>query len=715
MTMTEEREKLPLDARLLGETIIDLNISRRNVSIYPRGHPAVERSLSRAFDSFGKLLGLKPEVVLAVAKDSLIFDDFTLEKKNLVYREFARALSRMNVVTVTFLSGLTKDELYEFHMLLSESSKDPSSYALLQEAAQGAKFTHIKIGLMDFGAFSFSEGKTADACSDSHLWERYIYGLLEGTLQTGEASDVVREVPSESLARFFNDILMENLFEGAYDRVVNTMIRKTPEKAFSVKGIRKLMELINGLKPELKREFLTSAVKTLSGDIPAAEKALEEMPLDEALELLKGVNEQKLVLPEQLENLFDKLSRFHQGGIDDRFFGGNVIMDDIVLSADVAGSPGVDMAEPAGDEEYAQEIRRLLRADAPAAVSVELEELKKECRDEYIEKDFNETILEFLLPGSASEEDYEYFLSLLKEQADHFLWTGRYSEVLRIMRVLDTNIAENRFIGKTSDALRYYKSLEFISRLIDSLRIMGRQMREEAALLCEYYGKGMISPLIEALIEEESQTVRRFFLSLIAHFGERAAPEAVERLGDSRWFVKRNMIFIMGECGGKEALSHIRPYCHHENPKVSFEAIRCLLKAGDSYGISALKDHLKSETKERAEQAVTLSGSFRVREVIPDLIRLLKKREVSSMDFHEKIPIVRALGQTGDPAALAALRDILQAKSLLFKGAVEKLKEEIYAVLKNFPPEDVRDLVEEGVKSKNEHIRRAALQMKSRR
>ncbi|MCL5421588.1 MAG: HEAT repeat domain-containing protein [Nitrospirae bacterium] len=715
MAMSEEREKLPPDARLLCETITDLNISRRNVSIYPRGHPAVERSLKRAFDSFRKLLGLKPELVLAVAKDSLIFDDFPLDKKNPVYREFALALSRMNVVTVTFLSGLTMDELYEFHMLLSGSSKDPSSYALLQEAVQRAKFIHIKIGLIDYGAFSFSEGKTEEASSEGHLWERYVCGLLEGTLQTEEASEVVQDVPSEDLARFLNNALTDSLMEGAYDRVVNTFMGKMPGKAFSLKGIRKLMELINGLRPELKREFLASAVKTLSGDIPATEKALGELPLDKALELLKLMNEQKLDLPEQLENLFDKFSRFHQEGIDDRFFSGNVIMDDIVLSPDVEGSLGRDMSEPEGDEEYENEIRNLLHTDVPEALSEELEELKEECSDEHIEKDFNETILAFLLPESTSEEDCEYFLSLLKQQADHFLWTGQYGEALRNMRALDGNIAENRFVNRTCGTLRYYKSPEFISRLVDSLRIMGRQAREEAVLLCEYYGREVISPLIDALIEEESQAVRRFFLSLIAHFGESAVPEAVKRLGDSRWFVKRNMIFIMSECGGKEALSHIRPYCHHENPKISVEAMKCLLKAGDSYGISALKDHLKSETKERVEQAITLSGSFRVREVIPDLIRLLKKREVSSMDFHEKIPIVRALGQIGDPAALVALRDILSTKSLLFKGAVEKLREEIYAILKNFPPEDVRDLVEEGMKSRNEQIRRAALQMKSRR
>jgi hypothetical protein len=715
MAMTEERKKLPPDVRLLCETITNLNISRRNVSIYPRGHPAVERSLNRAFDSFQKLLRLKPEAVIAVARDSLIFDDVVLDKKNPVYREAALALSRMNVVTVTFLGGLTMDELYEFHLLLSGSSKDPSSYALLQEAVQGGKFLHIRIGLIDYGAFAFTEGKTEETSSGGHLWERYVYGLLQGTLLTETAAEEVQDIPCENLAKFLNNAFTESLLEGACDRVINTFMGKTPEKTFSLKGIRKLMDLINGLKPELKREFLASAVRTLAGDIPAAEKTLGELPLDKALELLELINEQELDIPEQIGLLFDKFSRFHQEGIDDRFFSGKVIVDDFVLSPDVRGSPGSDTSEPEAEEEYEHEIRRLLHADAPKALSEGLKELKEECSDEHIEKDFNETILEFLLPGSTSEEDYEYFFSLLKEQADHFLWTGQYGEVLRIMKVLETDIAGNRFADKACGTLQHYRSPEFIARLVDSLRIMGRQAREDAIRLCEYYGDDMISPLINALIEEPSQTVRRFFLSLIAHFGKRAVPEAAKHLGDHRWFVKRNMIFIMTECGGKEALSHIRPYCHNENPKVSVEAIKCLLKAGDNYGISALKGQLRSEAKERVEQATILSGSFRVREVIPELIQLLKKREVSSMDFREKIPIVRALGQIADPAALAALRDILLTKSLLFKGAVEKLREEIYAALINFPPEDVRDLVEEGIKSGNEQIRRAALRMKSRR
>ena len=48
--MADKEDKIPLDARLLSDAIIELNISRRNVSIYPRDHPSVDKSLNKAFE-----------------------------------------------------------------------------------------------------------------------------------------------------------------------------------------------------------------------------------------------------------------------------------------------------------------------------------------------------------------------------------------------------------------------------------------------------------------------------------------------------------------------------------------------------------------------------------------------------------------------------------------------------------------------------------------
>ena len=56
-------------------------------------------------------------------------------------------------------------------------------------------------------------------------------------------------------------------------------------------------------------------------------------------------------------------------------------------------------------------------------------------------------------------------------------------------------------------------------------------------------------------------------------------------------------------------------------------------------------------------------------------------------------------------------KDLLSGKSILFKGIAEKLREEIYGTLKNYPYEHVSDLIEAGLESKNESIREESLRL----
>lgn len=711
--MADEKEKLPLDARLLSDAIIELNISRRNVSIYPRGHPSVEKSLNKAFDFLQKLFELRPDVTLAVAKDTLIIDDFYLDKKNPVYREFALHLSRMNIAYVTFLSGLTKDELYEFHRFLSQNIEDISP-EVLQETLKGLKLIYIKAEFIDYGAFSFKEGKAETEVPQGQIWEKYIHGLLEGTLQTDALSDMVQEIPPVFLAGLLNRTATDNLKEETYDSVITSYLRKTSERAFSSKELKKLMDFINELRPDLKKQFLSSTVRTTSKDMDSVEKALKEIPVDKVIALLTTINEQKVAIPEALKNLLDKFSKLHIDIFEDQSFRESLIADDIFISPDVMSLLSDGNFENFVTSTYQKEIQKLLDFDVSEIISTKQKELQRDCSDEFVDKDFNFTILELISSDIISEEEYEYFITILKEQIEQFLGTGQYGQILKILQVLDLNAEKNRFADLTTSSLQYYDSPEFILQLVESLRMMGRMVREDALLLCTYYGEKIIPLLMDALIDEGSQAVRRFLISMITHFGDKAAPEAIKRLGDSRWFVKRNMLFILSECGGKDVIPHVRPYCRHENPKVGFEAIKCLLKAGDTYCIYALKEYLVSESSEAAKLAIALSGAFKVTVVVPDLIQMLKKKTISGADYYEKIPIVKALGEIADPRALNALKDILSTKSLLFKDSVEKLKEELYMSLKNYQYEDIKDLVEIGIKSKNDRIREESLKLRRR-
>jgi HEAT repeat protein len=198
---------------------------------------------------------------------------------------------------------------------------------------------------------------------------------------------------------------------------------------------------------------------------------------------------------------------------------------------------------------------------------------------------------------------------------------------------------------------------------------------------------------MDALTQEDSRRARKFLLDLVIHIADEAVPEAIKRLDDKRWFVKRNMLFIISESSNREALPYVRPYCYHENLKLSFHALKYLLKADERYGIEVLKRYLRSGTSDKVEMALGIAVVFGIKTIVPELIAMLEKTAKRGSDWEQRIAIVKALGHIGDPRALNVLKNILDAKSLFFRTHLRRLKEEVRAALKSYPPEDVRIII----------------------
>ena len=689
MSLSGKKEELSLDARLLSDAITELNICRHKVAIYPKEHPAVEESLRKSFDFLEKLFELRSEISLKVAKDVLIIDDYYLEKGNPIYREFASCLHLKSIAYVTFTGGLTREELYTFHQFISADAGEAAPEQL-QDEFKALHLLHVRLGFIDYGAFSFKEGERAKDTTPGHLWERYVKGLIEGTLKAEAQLNAVSEIPPEIFSQLVNETATDSMDSEAYERVVATYVRKSSERAFTGTDLKKIMIFINRLRPELKKQFLSSSFKTFPRDIDSAEKILDEIPADEAIALLNTINAQKVSIPEAIKKLLEKLSMLTPESFEGRMSGDALIIDDIPLAHDIAIMLSEDNFTSFVTDAYSKEIQALLEFDASALAHEEFKAFEREWSDETIEKDFNQTLLELISSDSENlitESNCDYFNNLLKDQIEHFIGTGQYDQVLKIFSTLQSQLRDN----KTPLVDVAVLSPELIAHLVDSFRIVGSQNSEDAMRLCDYCGEKIVPPLLEALIKEESRRIRKFLLTVIIHLGTRAVPEVIQYLGDSRWFVKRNMLYILSECGSSEALPHVKPYCYHDNPKVRFQALRYLFNTDKQYGIEVLKNSLRSGEREIFEMALTVSGAFRVKEVVPDLITLLKKMAKRGSDFDQKIPIVKALGQIGDPRALDTLYHILASKSLLYKGPLQRLKEVISLTLKHYPgDEDTR-------------------------
>jgi len=713
MNMTHKNDEIPLDAKLLSYAIIELNISRRNVAIYPRDHPSVESTLTNAFKFLKQLFGMRSEITLAIAKDTIIIDTYHLDKNNPVYRDFALNLSKMNITYITLKAGITKEELYRFHSFISEKIED-LTVNNLKEALKKYKLTHIDVGFVDYRKFSTVDPKSVQQGNKVPLWERYVYGMIEGTLQSEAVSDEVRDIPPEILAKLLNKASVGDLKEESYDKVITAYMRSSAGSIFSGQDLKRLLEFIDRLNPDLKKKFLSSAGRSFSEDIDSTYQSFRKMSLEEIEKFLDTMNKQTFAMPQPLMNLIDKLSHSIPDSSEAIYLDEEQMEDEEFLPSNLAElfnndntSKNTEISVTGKDLE---EIQSLLNFDAAQLRTSHLMEFETEFYDDIIEKRFNQIILELMSSETVSEEEYQSFVNIIKGQTEQLLWIGQYGQILDMLKVVELNKALHKFTDINSRALQYYHSSEFISLLIDSFRILGRNKRNVVSIICEYYDKKIIPYLIDALIEETSQIIRRFLMEIIKQFGSKVIPEATKRLNDDRWFVQRNMLYILSETDSKEVAAYIKPFCKNENSKVRVAAIKCLLNAGDTYAVEIIREYLKSD-QENYEQAIALSGSFRIKEVVGDLILILTKQERSGADLLNKIPVVRALGDIGDPRALDAFRLIISSNSLLFRKIIEQLKEEVYKTLNKFNYESVKDLVEAGLKSRNAFIREESLRL----
>src|SRR5512137_2780499 len=151
-----ERE-VPIDTRLLSDAVIELNISRKNVSIYPPGHHQITKSIDRAFDVLLKLFEIRQEMTLGVAKDTLFVGQNYLDQRNPVYRDFALSMNQQGIAAVTFIRGLDRAELERFHRIITTRPEEITGMGGVAKVVENAGIPHIRVMAIDYASFHLTE------------------------------------------------------------------------------------------------------------------------------------------------------------------------------------------------------------------------------------------------------------------------------------------------------------------------------------------------------------------------------------------------------------------------------------------------------------------------------------------------------------------------------------------------------------------------------
>ena len=178
--------------------ITALNLIRMNLGMYPPGHSRITESIDHAFDMIQKILRKKTELLIGFAGDTLTFGETApdKEKKNIAFREYARSLNNLRIVSFTLHRGLKKEDLMEFNRILSAKPADIWALGKIESVFARAGITGIKVKVIDADHFRLGEkkeviqAKVERKVKDEHFWQEFFARLKSEALMRSQSDGI---------------------------------------------------------------------------------------------------------------------------------------------------------------------------------------------------------------------------------------------------------------------------------------------------------------------------------------------------------------------------------------------------------------------------------------------------------------------------------------------------------------------------------------------
>jgi HEAT repeat protein len=218
-----------------------------------------------------------------------------------------------------------------------------------------------------------------------------------------------------------------------------------------------------------------------------------------------------------------------------------------------------------------------------------------------------------------------------------------------------------------------------------------------------------VVPMIELLGAINSLQGRRTVCDALAQLARDNAELLAGRLQDDRWYIVRNLIYVMGRIGGPRVVDYLRPLARHPESRVRRELVKTLDGMDHPKAVDALLDMLRDQ--EHTMRVVVLRALARRKSprVVQPLSTVIADRHFAGKDLSEKLEVFVTLASSGEAEALALLTRYLRGTSWWRRAEQEQLRWCAAYALKQMGSAEALALLEEGSQGRDRHVQEACL------
>jgi len=318
-------------------------------------------------------------------------------------------------------------------------------------------------------------------------------------------------------------------------------------------------------------------------------------------------------------------------------------------------------------------------------------------------------------PSAYREHIVVFSRFLLAERSERKIEYSTQAMTIFVRHIAAPPGGSDEIAGLARLGIKEVASEELVAHYIGLLKKRGSRGRQETDAVLIALEERSVGPLLQALAEEEDLLVRKAIVEIVTRIGRIAVPTILENLTDSRWYMVRNMITVLGTLGMPDLAPHVAATLSHPDLRVKKEAIKALSRIPHPSAVTALCELCFFPEETVALAATAALSSKKETDAVVALYRRAAAKLILFPDYrlaHEAIDSLRVIGTE---EAVTALEEILALRVLWSTKKFRAMKFHALRSISKIRGERSEGVLERARRSSDRSIRNEAERIFARR
>jgi len=315
-----------------------------------------------------------------------------------------------------------------------------------------------------------------------------------------------------------------------------------------------------------------------------------------------------------------------------------------------------------------------------------------------------------VLPLEKEPQGFDAIISFLDVVIESLLGRGDFAHATQVLKRL--------YVFLNAHGLQEWQSNLIKKAIIEAgesakIEIIGRILKKDefsdikGAL--DYFlllQRNSIPHLCELLGNLNSSKPRRIICDALSKVGKNSIELMTPFLKDNRWYLVRNIVYILGRIGKKEAVSYVGKALHHQDIRVRREALQALGLIGGSEAVEYTSSSLDDPDIKIRETAALNLGKMGEQALAP-LTERMQSKDFYKKELREIKAYLKAVGMIRSDHSIPLLYSLLEKRKWFGRAKADEIRASAIETLVRIGTQEAKEVLELGAESRDEALREA--------